>query len=508
MAKLFVFGIGGTGARVIKSLAMLMASGVDTGYEIVPIILDPDAANSDVNRTKAILDDYVKIRKKGNDNGEASFFKNQIYPLGEIVKNDGKATIGSNFVINIDGLDNGEKFKSFIDHQSLDADNKKMIDLLFSEENLELPLDVGFKGNPNIGSVVLNSFVNSKTFEAFANIYDKDDRIFIVSSIFGGTGSAGFPLILKNIREGNVGGNNFEFLKDAIVGAISVQPYFKVEKSEGAEIDSHTFISKTKSALYYYDHFLSRNNSLNATYYIGDDNNGVYDHNVGGTMQKNNAHFVELASALAIVDFAQDRSLETVKAKAINPVYREFGVKNGNNILDFSTVSDITSNIIKKPLAQYFYFDLFINKMLAETMNDPYAQTKRGAQFDKSFTSSQFFNTLKTFNRAFRVWLGEMKDNTVSFAPFSINVEPDSRGNINDFSYSASSEIYTYIQGTVPTKDGFLGLGKKNFELYRHTLSTISEKEVKVFVGAEDRFLKVFSLATQELLKEKNLINS
>ena len=61
MAKLYVFGIGGTGARIIKSLAMLLASGVSTGYEIVPIILDPDAANADVNRTKKILDDYFKI---------------------------------------------------------------------------------------------------------------------------------------------------------------------------------------------------------------------------------------------------------------------------------------------------------------------------------------------------------------------------------------------------------------------------------------------------------------
>ncbi|MDP2455141.1 MULTISPECIES: hypothetical protein [unclassified Kaistella] len=507
MAKLFVFGIGGTGARVIKSLAMLMASGIDTGYEIVPIILDPDAANSDVNRTKAILDDYVKIRNKGNENGDSSFFKNKIYPLGEIVKSEDKATIGSNFVVNIDGLDNGEKFKSFIDHQSLDIDNKKMIDLLFSEDNLDLSLDVGFKGNPNIGSVVLNSFVNSRTFEAFANIFDKDDRIFIVSSIFGGTGSAGFPLLLKNIREGNVGGNNFEFLKDAIVGAISVQPYFKVEKSEGAEIDSHTFISKTKSALYYYDHFLSRNNSLNATYYIGDDNNGVYEHHVGGTVQKNNAHFVELASALAIVDFAKDQSLETGNAKAINPVYREFGVKTSNGFLNFSTVSDATASIIRKPLAQYFYFDLFINKMLADTINDPYAQTKNGASFDSSFISSSFFSTVKSFNLAFRVWLGEMKDNTVSFAPFNINVQKDSKGNINDFSYSANNEIFTYIDGSTPKKDGLFGIGKKNYELYRAKLNLVADREIKSFIGAEDRFLKVFSLATQELLKEKNLIN-
>ena len=51
MAKLYVFGIGGTGARVVKSLTMLLASGVKTNYDIVPILIDPDRAGGDLNRT-------------------------------------------------------------------------------------------------------------------------------------------------------------------------------------------------------------------------------------------------------------------------------------------------------------------------------------------------------------------------------------------------------------------------------------------------------------------------
>ena len=52
MAKLFLFGIGGTGVRVIKSLTMLLAAGVDVkATEIVPIIVDPHQSNSDLKRT-------------------------------------------------------------------------------------------------------------------------------------------------------------------------------------------------------------------------------------------------------------------------------------------------------------------------------------------------------------------------------------------------------------------------------------------------------------------------
>lgn len=54
--KLYIFGIGGTGSRVIKSLVMLAASGVKIDASaIVPIIVDPDFANADVTLNSATL---------------------------------------------------------------------------------------------------------------------------------------------------------------------------------------------------------------------------------------------------------------------------------------------------------------------------------------------------------------------------------------------------------------------------------------------------------------------
>ena len=67
MAKLYVFGIGGTGSRVLKSLTMLLASGVklQNGFDtVVPLIIDPDAANGDLNRTADVLTKYQNIYQK------------------------------------------------------------------------------------------------------------------------------------------------------------------------------------------------------------------------------------------------------------------------------------------------------------------------------------------------------------------------------------------------------------------------------------------------------------
>ena len=60
MAKLYIFGIGGTGARVLRSFTMMMSAGVNIGAdEIVPIIIDPDASNADLTRTVALMNNYV-----------------------------------------------------------------------------------------------------------------------------------------------------------------------------------------------------------------------------------------------------------------------------------------------------------------------------------------------------------------------------------------------------------------------------------------------------------------
>ncbi len=117
---------------------------------------------------------------------------------------------------------------------------------------LDIEMDIGFVGNPNIGSVVLNQFKDSEEFKEFASNFNDDDRVFIISSIFGGTGAAGFPTVLKNIRDA-MNNNNIDgkgFLQNAKIGAVTVLPYFNIEKeSENSPIQKSDFIGKTKSSI-------------------------------------------------------------------------------------------------------------------------------------------------------------------------------------------------------------------------------------------------------------------
>src|SRR5690554_5773687 len=150
MAKLYVFGIGGTGARVMKSLTFMLASGVKLSSEIdtvVPILIDPDYGNGDLTRTKQLLDLYMKVNKKVSY--QEGFFSTKIKTLSELT---GSGSIGDKFkMLDVSGAQN-EKFREFIGYSSLSQTNKALIELFFSDENLNAEMTVGFKGNPNIGS--------------------------------------------------------------------------------------------------------------------------------------------------------------------------------------------------------------------------------------------------------------------------------------------------------------------------------------------------------------------
>lgn len=499
MPKLYVFAIGGTGSRVVKSLTMLLASGISTGYEVVPIILDPDSSAADVAKTEHLLNEYRSIHKAVAPNNEKVFFKNKIESLGEVIGAVGTNALGNEFRLGIEGL-NGGKFKDFIDYNLLEdgGSNQALVDVLFSESNLNLDLEVGFQGNPNIGSVVLNKFTESEEFNHFANSFSNNDRIFIISSIFGGTGAAGFPLILKNIRQGQVNGKNYDHLRNAIVGAITVMPYFKLDGDNADSIQSSTFYSKTKAALHYYHKNISESKDINALYYIADDNNNVYKNVIGGTGQKNDSHFVELAAALAIVDFANDGSLSTHEGNAQNPRYKEFGVNDlsaSNPVITFKDLSHETQNQIQLNLTQLLFFSLYLESELKDKLNAPFAK-ETAPVIDQNFLSSVFYGRLLRFLDQYRIWLGEMKRNKISFSPYNIAELIDNQGAVIGLT-PQNADLMQLVSGFTQRSSIFKIFKEKSYDLMTAALN--EHRKVK-YPTVENKLMVQSHNATAEII--------
>lgn len=462
MAKLYVFGIGGTGARVLRSFTMMMAAGVNIGAdEIVPIIIDPDASNADMTRTVALMNNYRSIRSELNfiRNDKTPFFRKEL------------SQILANYTLRI--LDTDDKtFQQFIDLPSMDKASQAMMRMLFSEKNLASSMDVGFKGNPNIGSIVLNQIVDSDDFQDFANNFESGDKIFIISSIFGGTGASGFPLLLKTLRKGTSFPNNV-IINNAEIGAITILPYFKLKNDDESEIDSSTFISKTKSALAYYENNISKNHTINALYYLADNVSNTYENHEGGSAQRNDAHLIEFLAATAIVDFSNKSHTNTTN--------KELGLKDmKGGAVTFDSFYDEEKKEFFAPLTKFILMsNCFKYKM------GYYSSKSFNANTDhfESFYGSSFMSSLKSMTSSYLEWLEEMKENKRSLDLFNLNT--------ND-------KPFDVVTGVKANRIVSL---KSDYDLITDRLNSAINR----CVSTEDnnKFLEMFYLATSKLINEK-----
>ena len=461
MAKIFVFGIGGTGSRVLRSLTMLLASGVKFGAdEIVPIIIDPDTANADLTRTVSLLNNYSSIRQAlhfSSDN-QSNFFRTEI------------EQILPNYTLRINDTDD-KSFQQFIEYASMSKANKALAKMLFSDKNLQSSMDVGFKGNPNIGSVVLNQIAHSTDFEDFANSFSDGDRIFIISSIFGGTGASGFPLLLKTLRNGS-NFPNHDLINKATIGAATILPYFKLQQDDESEIDSSTFISKTKSALAYYENNISKNGSIDALYYLADDVSKTYENHEGGSAQRNDAHLIEFLGATAIVNFSNSQFMA--------PANMELGIKEVGGSVSFDSFYRKMRDMLYKPLVQ---FTMMANALTykADTFQSSSFNANKGNFED--FYSGMFYSDLEAFFHKYHEWLKEMKENKRSLYLFN---------------GSCGDKPFDLVIGVKP---------KKIFSKFSDYTLVIDRLNSAVrnckSKGAENKFLEMFYLGTQKLVSEK-----
>jgi len=493
MAKLYVFAIGGTGSRVLRALTLMMASGVqlDHGFDtIVPIIIDPDSANGDLERTTDLLTKYQKIK---NRVGETSnLFKTEIKTLRNLSDNNSNS-VANNFIFKISGTAS-QSFESFISYHALEENSHSLIELLYTPEELNSSMEVGFKGKPNIGSVVLNQIIENEGYNMFANKFDEGDAIFIISSIFGGTGAAGFPLLLKNLRTENPNIPHSHLISNSKIGAISYLPYFKItppSEEERQTIDSSTFMGKAKAALYYYEHAVFKSNQLNGFYYLGDHSQNDYPHNDGKADQKNKAHFLELAGAMAIVDFVKELpNHETKEKEAIASTNKEFGIGEVSSSIKFQHLgSDLTDNL-RFSLSQFSLIERFLDVALNKNLDSKTTWVKEGEFGRSEFFKKDFYKReFQPFLYYYREWLDEMAANHVAFNPFRRNVDHD--------------DLLNLING-FEQKNGFFK-NQTNGKILTKELNK-AYKDLQKGSSQEFNFIELFNQATHNVVNQ--ILNS
>lgn len=490
MSKLYVFGIGGTGSRVIKSLVMLFASGVklDAKYsQVIPILIDPDTSNGDLNRTKKILALYQQIRHEIEEPND--FFGQQVGTINEIASNS-SAVSPDFFQFKLNEVDDS-KFGEYIGYDSLSSDfnnfqdDKSFVKLFYSGANLNSGLEVGFKGNPNMGSIVLNQFTESKDFKNFLTTFQQGDEIFIINSIFGGTGAAGFPLLLKVLRS-----SDNVLIRQCKIGGLTLLPYFAL--AEKGEINSETFAEKAKAALEYYNRTIINGNEIDFLYFLGNNSNiNLEDYSVGGVDQKNNAHFLEMAGSLAIIDFG----LADSNARNGRTIVKEFGIEKETEEIDFSALNVNNLKQIDKPLVKFKLFTNYLNLGLDNALNVSrwtlsnirwVANNQQSLTNENYFNSSKYQTQISSFIGFFDEWLQEMKQNKPSFSPF------------NEVELSNAME---FVKDRKPK--GNLNFTKIDQENSRNVADPKFRSDKKVHTA----LIKLFGAATEKVVSSSDIVN-
>lgn len=465
--RLFIFGIGGTGARVLRSLTMLLASGVKLNHQdltVVPVIIDTDAHNGDTSRTRDLLRSYHKIRNtfvsKTATSQSDIFFNTQIRSFNRL---EGNAADAADLDVQLNFQNQENTFANFINYSALSADNKDMMELLYNDSmddhpELHLDLTVGFKGNPNIGSVVFNGLTDSQQFKDLEASYTSNDRIFIVSSIFGGTGASGFPTLVKLIR--NSGNEN---LKTTPIGAITVMPYFNIKQDDKSAINSAIFDTKTKAALSFYaeDRHI---NSVNALYYLADSNqSGTLPNVEGGRDQQNDSHIVELIAATAIVDFANKSAAELEVPQAF-----EFGAEGGDNPFTIAQFSSQTKETCMKPLTRFAYAAKIATDFIPQLQSETFYNQKE-LNIGGQLGVPNEYQKLLQFFQEFRKWSAHEMTSINNGRAFT------------SFNFDDDKGLNFLVHGK-PVKTGFLNSGL--------TVKNIARRLTKIEVS-EPRDLSV-----------------
>lgn len=422
----YIFAIGGTGARVLRSLTMLLASGcsgTNTTDEVVPIIIDYDGKNDDTARTQNLLQNYQDLNRaifKNGDEYVEHFFSTPLTKIKEKTNADalqlGDAGFDprSKFEIYIKPADNVISFAEFLKLHTMGVKNgtlptRHLLEALYDNsdagskhEELNLKLDKGFKGCPNIGCVVTRRLLGSRELQNFMNVFNpQQDRILLIGSVFGGTGASGIPMLLDFFRKD-------PNLVNVPIGVLAVMPYFKVAEVKDAAISSSTFNAKTKAAVSAYSLPNSVYSQATAIYYIGDDGmQKPFDNHEGAAKQKNDALLPELVAAMFAVDFMTKSANDLVNGVQATPFEFALTAESADaTAIRFSHFYGSTQDDFIKPLSRLMLFASFCKKYLCagRSNNNDTWLTGAGLDKDKSFKT-----LLENFADKLFEWVNELE---------------------------------------------------------------------------------------------------
>ncbi len=375
----YIIGIGGTGAKCIEAIIQLASIGLFPTNKLNILFVDADETNGNLQQTQNSLSIYQKCyRVLGKQDQQCKWITTKIesYPVwSPFGKTNTDKTLGS-----------------FFSYETIKETNPvlaNLFDVLFTEKERKVTLDVGFRGRPAIGAGIMSQIdldrLDEEPWSSFINQLINDAgggsgaKVLLCGSIFGGTGASGLPTLGRLIA------NKLTDVKDKVtLGAIFVLPYFNFPKTDSKEevyATSDLFLLNTEAALRYYHNHSSQ---FDVKYLVGNQQfEKLGEFSVGKDTQKNRPHFVEFYAALAARDFFSENSPPT----GVNVISRKkIGILEWS---DLPNSAEIKAELVNAVRFAFIWLADFENK-LETAKNRGIGELNGIAWFDNFFQGKGF----------------------------------------------------------------------------------------------------------------------
>jgi hypothetical protein len=173
--------------------------------------------------------------------------------------------------------------------------------LMFTEAEMNMPLNVGFKGHPALGAAALALLPLYRDDSVWVEVgaqLTKDlttgpVRVMIIGSVFGGTGASVFFPLARRLRE--MAG---PFVGNLTIAVMALAPYFTFPKQDSSKAsgdgpDARKFPIATRAAAEFYNHLRTTGAwPFEAMFWLGDDKPTEVVPHEGGEHQENKVDFL------------------------------------------------------------------------------------------------------------------------------------------------------------------------------------------------------------------------
>lgn len=387
----YLIGVGGTGMRCLESFVHLCAAGMMDSKEVHMLLLDTDFHNGNKSRTRELINTYISLRNtsRNKENPESgSPLKDSLFSA--------KITLHE-FYSHFQGERSSfRKITANVGNISKDVkeENETLVNLFFDKNTQNFDLEHGYRAQTHIGSYLMYHEIVDHVRRVKGNleektegslytfieklIDDQDAKVFILGSIFGGTGASCIPILPEALEKASAEMNSGVKINSLTFGTTLLSNYFSFNSPSDDQLTqdkvvatSQRFALNSQAALMFYNQDETVKKVYQHLYLLGWPSAPLNYSKAqtgskvltGGKSQTNTSHALELMAAFAGYDFFKKAEEGKIEYGVHNWLYKS--VIRNKNYFDFSFADfagENESKRLEKKLTTLFALALMIQK--------------------------------------------------------------------------------------------------------------------------------------------------